>query len=96
MRRGLYNLLVPSPCLSYKLFIQDRKIHVLGMFIMPLLCEFVTFLNGKSLNDKGIFQLLLLHKEFDNFCENEADLAENGLVLLVLKGFGNISKLKKL
>lgn len=32
----------------------------------------------------------------NHFCENEADLAENSLVLLGLKGFGNTSKLEKL
>lgn len=32
----------------------------------------------------------------DRFCENEADLAENSLVLSDLKGFGSISKLEKL
>ena len=45
---------------------------------------------------KVFFQWLSLHEEFDHFCESESDLAENGLVLLGLKGFGNISKLEKL
>ena len=63
---------------------------------MPLICEFITILNGKILNDKGIFQRLLLHEDFDHFHENKADLAENSLVLSGLKGFGNISKLEKL
>lgn len=67
------------------------------MFIVPLICEFITLLSGKILNVKVFFQWQLLHQAFDHLCENVGDLVENSQVLLeTSQSWRNISELEKL